>query len=114
VSPVVKEVGHRPQAKRRLRPAESVAGGGDGVDAAVSAGQGLARAAPAELDQFSRDRNRGLFRGPGTQVQADRGPQPGQFSLRQTCLAQAGHLQGRLPRRAILRPDHSALHRSMA
>ena len=41
------------------------AGGGDGVDAPVGAGQRLAGAAPAELDQLGGDRDGGLFRGPG-------------------------------------------------
>src|SRR6516225_7670607 len=46
------------------------------VDAAGGVGEGLAGAAPAELDELSRDRHRRLLGGPGAQVQADRGPQP--------------------------------------
>ena len=42
------------------------------VDPALGVGQGLAGAAPAELDQFGRDGHRRLLRRPGPEVQADR------------------------------------------
>ena len=42
------------------------------VDAACGLGEGLAGAAPAELDELGRDGDRGLLRGPGAEVQADR------------------------------------------
>ena len=51
------------------------------VDAALGGGQRVAGAAPAELDQFGGHRDRGLLRGPGAEVQPDRGPEPGQFLL---------------------------------
>jgi putative molybdopterin biosynthesis protein len=47
------------------------------VDAALGVGEGVAGAAPAELDQLGRDRDRGLLRRAGSQVEADRGAEPG-------------------------------------
>ena len=62
-----------PRSDRR----PSGAGRGLGVDAAVGAGEGLAGAAPAKLDELGRDRDRGLLRGPRAQVKPDRRAQPG-------------------------------------
>jgi len=50
----------------------SLAQGGLAVDPALGVGQGLAGAAPAELDQLGRDGHRRLLGRPGPQVQADR------------------------------------------
>src|SRR6185437_16812426 len=66
--------------------------GGSGVlsvvDAAGGVGEGLAGAAPAELDELGRDGHRGLLGGSCPQVKPDRGAQPRQFVLGQPGLAQ--------------------------
>ena len=62
----------REQPRRCRTRTGSLADGQRMVDAALGVGQGLAGAAPAEPDQLGRDRHRGLLRGAGAQVQADR------------------------------------------
>jgi hypothetical protein len=58
------------------------------VDAAIGAGQGLAGAAPVELDELGGNRDRGLLRGAGAEVEADRRAEPGQLFLGQPDAAQ--------------------------
>src|SRR6185437_7445902 len=67
--------------------------GGFVVDAALGFGESAAGAAPAELDQFGGDGDRGLLRGARAQVEADRRAQPGQFIL--------GHADGAEPVEAV-------------
>ena len=49
-----------------------LAGGGDGMNTAVGRGEGAPGSAPAKLDQFGGDRDRGLLGGAGSEIQADR------------------------------------------
>ena len=72
----------RPSGLDARSAARSDGSAGLVVDAAVGLGQGAAGAAPAELDQLGGDRDRRLLRGPGAQVEADRGPQASELRVR--------------------------------
>src|SRR6516165_9898836 len=63
---------------------------GSTVDPAGGVGERAAGPAPAKLDQLGGHRDRRLLRGPGAEVQPDRGPEPGQFRLAEPGLTQPG------------------------